>query len=115
MGCSIHAEEDVLRKMGRKYSDRVNKKNKKKFDLLVIKVSRTGDKVGMSRLCEKCVMLVNNISHSSGIKIKNVYYSDENGDIIKTTPSKLYNSDDNHITGYYKNRGYKPVLLCQPC
>merc|ERR1711916_104592 len=90
MGCSIHAEEDVIRKMGRKYSDRIDKKNKKKFDLLVIKVSRTGDKVGMSRLCEKCVMLVNNISHSSGIKIKNVYYSDENGDIIKTTPSKLY-------------------------
>ena len=115
MGCSIHAEEDVIRKMERKYSDKANKKNKKKFNLLVLKVSKKGDKIGMSRLCEKCVLRVYNLSNSSGIQVKNIFYSDENGEIVKTTPAKLYNRKDHHVTGYYKNRGYKPILTCLPC
>ena len=64
MGCSIHAEEDVIRKMERKYSDKANKKNKKKFNLLVLKVSKNGDKIGMSKICENM---------SSNVKIMSKY------------------------------------------
>lgn len=110
MNGSIHAEEDVIRKMERKYTDKVNKKNKKKFNLIVIKVSRNGENVGMSRLCEQCVLRVYNLSSTSGIKIKYIFYSDENGNIIKSSPSKLFNRNDQHITSYLKNRGYKSIL-----
>ena len=110
MNGSIHAEEDAIRKMERKYTDKVGKKNKKKFNLIVIKVSRNGENIGMSRLCEQCVLRVYNLSSTSGIKIKYIFYSDESGNIIKSTPSKLFNSKDQHITSYLKNRGYKSIL-----
>jgi hypothetical protein len=113
---SVHAEVDAIRKVERKYSDRIKKKNKKKFNLLVIKVSPRGTHVGNSRLCEKCVLRVYSLAQNSGIKIKNIYYSDHNGNIIRTTPTKLYNSNDHFMTSYYRNRNYKSHFqTCQPC
>ena len=42
--------------------------------------------------------------------------TDHNGDIIRTTPTKLYNSNDHFMTSYYRNRNYKSHFQsCQPC
>jgi len=64
----------------------------------------------MSRLCEKCVLDINKISQNSGIKIKKIYYSTSDGNIHKTTLTKLTSDDNHHISSYYKNTGYKPFL-----
>lgn len=68
----------------------------------------------MSRLCERCVIAVNNIK-KNGIKIKNIYYSNNDGSLTSTNPTKLYQRNDHHITKYFKNNNYKPTLSCGGC
>lgn len=109
---SIHAEVCVMKKVARYYSDKSKKQNKKKFNMMVIKISKTGSKLGMSRLCERCVLAVNNIHKKTGIKINKIYYSNHDGGIVKTTPNKLLKRTDHHVSRFYKNTGYKPSLCC---
>jgi phenylalanyl-tRNA synthetase beta chain len=47
------------------------------------------------------------------IKIKKIFYTDINGKIQKTTPYRMLFAEQ-HISAYYKNRSYKPIL-CPPC
>lgn len=68
---TYHAEEAALMKLKSKY---------KKLSLIVIRISRSSNrqeyKLSMSRPCHKCVCLISNF------KIKNIYYSTEDG-IVK--------------------------------
>jgi len=108
---SIHAEMDVLRKVSKKHTDRQKKKNKKAYNLIVIRTSRQGNNFGMSKLCERCVIGVNKIQETSGIKIKKIYYTTGEGEILeKTTPTKMLYMENQHISSYYKNNGYKSKL-----
>ena len=70
---STHAEIDACRKVARKHRDKIKKKNKKAYDLVVIRVSKSGSSIGMSRLCERCVLAMNNLPNKTGIKIKKIY------------------------------------------
>lgn len=83
---SVHAEHDAIINLP------VNeKKHAKKVDILVIRASRTG-KLGMSRPCDHCVRIMNELARQKGYYISNVYYSTNDGTIIK---EKLMN-----ISGY---------------
>lgn len=90
----------------KKYKKRCN------YDMVVIRTSKSGSHLGMSRLCEKCVIAVNMIPKKYGFKIKNIIYSNKNGDLEKTSPIKLLKSKDNHISKFYKYTNYKPHLCC---
>ena len=111
---SVHAEIHACKKVAKKHKDKLKKKHKKTYNLIVIRTSKSGSNLGMSRLCERCVLGVNNISKNSGIKIKKIYYSDENGEIIKTSLQKMMLMEDHHISSYYRNHGYKATLKCCP-
>ena len=89
-----------------------NVKKHTKYDLYVIKVSRTGVNIGMSKLCEKCVIAVNTIPQKMGYNINNIIYSNRNGEFITTTPKKLLESNDHHISKYYINNNYKSLFSC---
>ena len=104
---------DACYKVARKHRDKRNKKNKAVYNLIVIRTSQKGTKIGNSKLCEKCVLGVNNLSNKTGIKIKKIYYNNNNGEIIKTTPYNMLFVKQ-HISAYYKNNNYKPIL-CPPC
>jgi hypothetical protein len=65
----------------------------------------------MSRLCERCVIAVNNVK-KNGIKINKIYYSNNDGSLTVTNPTKLLQRNDHHITKYFKNNNYKPLLSC---
>jgi len=104
---------DACYKVARKHTDKRNKKNKVSYDLIVIRTSNSGTKLGNSQLCERCVLGVNNLSKKTGIKIKKIYYTDINGTIKKTTPYNMLFIKQ-HISAYYKNNNYKPIL-CHPC
>lgn len=96
--CTIHAEIAALNKL------KILKTNKfKKINLLVIKVSNTG-KIGNSKPCIKCIEKMNNLPISKGYCIKNIYYSNENGNIIKNKIKNLIDDDNKHLSRYYKNR-----------
>ena len=62
--------------------------------------------IGMSRPCEKCLIMLRQLELNSGIKINKIMYTNENGDVIKTNLYKLLSMDDHHISSYYKNSGY---------
>tara|TARA_Y100000389_G_C17448120_1_gene512893 strand:+ start:381 stop:626 length:246 start_codon:yes stop_codon:yes gene_type:complete len=77
---------------------------------MVIRTSKTGSSIGMSKLCEKCVIYIYNLPLMSGIKIKKIFYSNNDGTITKTTPTRLYNSKEQHLSSYSKNFGYRSIL-----
>ena len=69
-------------------------------------------------LCEKCVLLVNNLNNKKyGIKINKIFYSSGNG-VIQTNPSKMLDMEEQFVSSYFKNSGYKSKLnngCCKEC
>ena len=57
-----------------------------KLDLYVIRINRGGT-FGMSKPCENCIFKLHKIT---GIKIVNVYYSDNTGELQKIKFTNLY-------------------------
>ena len=109
---SVHAEIHACKKVAWRHRDKNKKKNKKAYNLVVIRTSKSGSNLGMSRLCERCVLGVNNLPNISGIKIKKIYYSDESGEIVKTSLPKMMKMDDHHMSSFSRNHGYKSTLQC---
>jgi hypothetical protein len=95
---SIHAEEDAIHKL----QPLQWKKKLKIIHILVIRVSPTNN-LQSSKPCANCIECMKNAPLLKGYKIQNVYYSDENGNVIKTNLTKL-DSEEKHYTRYYKNR-----------
>lgn len=91
------------------------KKNKNtKYNLYVIKTSKTGTNISNSRLCERCVLAVFDFK-KIGVKINKIYYSNDCGNLTKISPTVLYNSNDHYVSKFYKNNNYKPQLMCGIC
>jgi cytidine deaminase len=78
---SVHAERNAIEKLP-------SKKKISDINLLVIRFSKNG-KICMSKPCTKCIDYMLNYPCKRGYNIKTIYYSDENGNIIKTNLSKL--------------------------
>jgi cytidine deaminase len=94
----IHAECDAILKL-------MSLKNKKKLEsinLLVIRLS-TKNKIQSSKPCGNCIETMKTLPQKKGYKIENVYYSDEEGNIIKTTLNKL-DSEDKHYSKYFRRK-----------
>lgn len=91
----IHAEHDALIKLI------PNKKKKlKSVNLLVIRLSGR-NKLQSSKPCYNCIQTMKKLSIKKGYRIQNVYYSDNNENIVKTTLHALEN-DEVHYSRYYK-------------
>ena len=60
----------------------------------------------------RVVLGINNMPSISGIKIKKIYYSSDNGELIKTSITKMMKMDDHHMSSYSRNHGYKSTLNC---
>jgi cytidine deaminase len=91
----IHAEHDALLKLI------PNKKRKlKNINLLVIRVSGK-NKLQSSKPCNNCIQTMRRLSIKKGYKIQNVYYSDNNENIVKTTLYALDN-EEKHYSRYYR-------------
>ncbi len=86
---STHAEMDVLRKLYKTTQAPTGNKRIEKFDVLVIRISKTG-KLGASRPCFHCI---NSMVNTSIVKIQNVYYSTNDGKIIKEKLDNMLDSD----------------------
>ncbi|MCH9715601.1 MAG: hypothetical protein K0U52_00740 [Gammaproteobacteria bacterium] len=73
---TIHAEQDLMRKLYRMFKRR-KLVSVRKVDILVIRLSSSG-KLGMSRPCSECVKT---LKHSP-VPIGKVYYSSREGNIV---------------------------------
>jgi len=92
---SIHAEYDAISKL----LPLKKKKKLESIDILVIRVSRINN-IQMSKPCYNCIQIMKILPEKKGYKINNIYYSDNNGEIIKTN-IKCLDSTEYHFSKYY--------------
>ena len=96
-GCTYgsHAEVSAMKKI-KPYKKPNRKKN---IDLIVIRASYSGT-LGNSKPCSKCLK---HLRHLKYYKLKNIYYSDQDGNIVVERFNTLYNSPNQHISSRFRN------------
>jgi len=96
---TIHAEVDALNKLP--FS-----RKKRKINILILRLTKKDKNLCMSRPCQSCLNTMAYLLPKKGYIIKNVYYSNANGTIEKTTLSKLYEQQNCKKTKYNKFNYY---------
>ena len=98
-GCkySRHAEVDAITRLP---PLRRNSKYKKVVDLLVIRITRSG----MVRRSDPCFMCIKHMQNIKSYRIRNVYFSNEIGEIEKHTLEELtaVPDDEKHVSCRFK-------------
>ena len=84
---SRHAEADAFNKI------RFKKNMPRHIDVFVIRIGKSGQ-FGNSRPCRHCIEMM----ERSGFHIKNVYYSDSDGFIIKEKFQNMKSSDITYVS-----------------
>jgi hypothetical protein len=82
------------------------KKNLKKIDILVIRTSAKA-RLGMSKPCIKCLIDMSILPQKKGYVIKNIFYSDKDGNIVNTTLKHLINCNDYYVSRFYRERNFQ--------
>ena len=90
----IHAETNAILKLKKQ-----NNKKLEKIDILVIRLTGT-NKLQNSKPCHHCIMNMKRLAPQKGYKIINIYYSDENKNIIKTNLTSL-EIQEHHYSRYF--------------
>ena len=94
----LHAERDVLGKLvSLKY-----KRRPECIDLLVVRLSKT-NKIQSSKPCNNCIHWMKRIPEKKGYKLQNIYYSDGEGNLVRTTLDILEN-EEQHISRFYRRK-----------
>ena len=94
----IHAEHNAIRKL----LPLKRKKRLENINLLVVRLSGT-NKLQSSKPCMNCINIMKILPPKLGYKIQDICYSNENGDIIKSSLKNL-EMDKPHYSRYYKNK-----------
>jgi hypothetical protein len=94
----IHAECDALRKL----PPNKNKKKLKIISLLVVRISGK-NKLQSSKPCFNCIKCMKTLPLKLGYKIQNIYYSNNEGFIIKSDLDYLDN-DEKHYSRFYRQK-----------
>lgn len=94
----IHAEHDAINKLKPLYK----KKNLESINLLVIRLSKN-NKLQNSKPCVNCIKTLKTLPQKKGYKIKNIYYSNDNGLIIKSS-IKILEKEELHYSRFYRQK-----------
>lgn len=88
-GCKYgyHAETDAIRKLSKT-------KKRNTISLIVIRI----DTHGLLKNSKPCANCVKSLSKITTHRIKNIYYSDQDGNIKKVKLSELINEKHKHIS-----------------
>lgn len=100
----IHAEYDAITKL-------IPLRKRKKLEtvnLLVIRLSGK-NKMQSSKPCSNCIDIMKTLPEKKGYKIQNIYYSDADGNIVKTTLNNL-DIEEKHISKYYKHKNQNQIF-----
>jgi cytidine deaminase len=95
---TIHAEHNCINKLPK------NDGRIKNVSILIIRTNKLGELIS-SKPCMHCIYKMNE-AVKMGYRITNVYYSDKNGEIVKTSLSKLNQEDNKHVCGYFKRHNF---------
>ena len=94
----IHAEYDAIQNL----KPLGNRKKLEPINMVLIRFS-TNYKLQNSKPCSMCVRNMKILPGKKGYIIKNIYYSDENGVIIKSNLNILKNSEQ-HYSRFYRRK-----------
>ena len=94
----IHAEHDAINKL--KPLNR--RKHLQNINLLVIRISKN-NLLHSSKPCANCIEIMKTLPQKKGYRIDKIYYSDENGNIVKSSLKKLEN-EELHFSRFYRKR-----------
>ena len=94
----IHAEHDAIKKL----CPIKRKKRLKNVNLLVIRLS-SKNKLQISKPCNNCIEMMKTLPNKLGYNIQHIFYSDANGNIVKTNLQTLDN-EEKHYTRFYKRK-----------
>ncbi len=97
-----HAEEDAITKL--KPLER--KKHLQNINMLVIRFSKN-NKMQNSKPCANCIETMQILPEKKGYRIKNIYYSNENGVIVKSSLTNLQKEELHYSRFFRKNRRHK--------
>ena len=89
-----------MKKLDRLYKYKSKRKVKKDIDLIVIRIGKLGD-LKDSRPCGKCLEHLYNLKT---FRIKYIYYSTNDGTIIRAKFTDLYERRDEYHTRWLQNR-----------
>ena len=92
----VHAEYDAIQKL----IPLRRKKNLESVNLLVIRLSGK-NKLQSSKPCSNCINVMKTLPRNKGYKIQNIFYSNGDGTITKTTLHHLDN-EEKHYSNYKK-------------
>jgi hypothetical protein len=99
-GASVHAEIDALDNLKKNF-----KNTKKNISLIVVRVSFRHDgshNYANSKPCADCISKMQTIAYAKGYRIKNIFYSNENGDIVRTRLNCLLDDVSKYVSRYYR-------------
>jgi cytidine deaminase len=96
----IHAEYAAITKLPR---IRKEKKRLERIDICVIRLSKT-KKIQCSKPCYNCIQMLCVYPNSKGYQVCNVYYSNGDGGITRTTLARLLREEEQHFSRYYTKR-----------
>lgn len=92
----VHAEHDAINRLKPLH----RKKHLENVNMLVIRLSKN-NKMQNSKPCANCIETMRNLPEKKGYRIRNIYYSDDNGDIVKSSIKNL-ESEDLHYSRYFR-------------
>lgn len=96
----IHAEHAAINKLKPSY----RKKRLQTINLLVIRISKN-NKLQSSKPCTNCIQNMKTLPEKKGYKIKNVYYSNNDGDIVKSN-FQILEKEEQHLSRFYRRKKY---------
>jgi hypothetical protein len=92
---SIHAEEDLIRRL----PFRRRSRKLKAIDIVVVQVKTL--RYANSRPCASCIHMMQVCAPTKGYVVRRIYYSDENGEMVKTTLDQLLQEPMYHSRGSF--------------
>lgn len=99
----VHSEHDAINKLKPLY----RKRHLESVNILVVRLSKSNNLLN-SKPCANCIQTMLTLPQKKGYCIKYVYYSNDNGSIVKTSLKKLSNQDL-HYSSFNKKYTRKPV------
>lgn len=92
----IHAEHDAINSLKPLH----RKNHLQNVNILVIRISKY-NKLQNSKPCANCIETMKILPEKKGYRIRNIYYSNENGDIIKSNLKNL-ESEELHYSKFFR-------------
>ncbi len=92
----VHAEHDAINRL----KPLQRKKHLQNINILVIRLSKN-NKIQNSKPCANCIKNMKLLPEKKGYKIRNIYYSDDNGEIVKSSLKNLEN-EELHYSRYFR-------------